>query len=235
MDGRSDTIPEIPGAQENYLSLNKISEHIKHISDSSPLPFDVINKNIGVSVFRQNGLLNYFMKRIEEVDPSELIPSFPLDDFKSSYRSYLRAFKRIHNHILLYKSGDNRHTFFAGLALRWMRGSSLPQLINSSISYYKKKEPKKTVASIIRETMENIEDDLRFRYVKYLHATIHSSLHYTLKSKSLADYIEAIPDVPLYLEMGGSSGVTNYDGVSYREQPQNLLIEFCQTKQASEN
>ncbi len=230
MNRLSDTIEKYKN-RENCISLNKISDHIKHISDSSPLPFDVINKNIGVSVFRQNGLLNYFKKRIEEVDPSELIPSFPLDDFRTAHTSYVRAFKRIHNYILLYKSSDRRHMFFAGLALRWMRGSSLPQLINSSIAYYKNKGAKKSVASIIRETMENIEDDLRFRYVKYF-TCYNSLLAYTLKSKSLTDYIEVIPDVPLYLEMGGSSGsMINMMALGLSRTTAESLIEFMPNKE----
>ena len=79
--------------------------------------------------------------------------------------------------------------------------------------------------------MENIEDDLRFRYVKYF-TCYNSLLAYTLKSKSLADYIEAIPDVPLYLEMGGSSGsMINMMALGLSRTTAESLIEFMPNKE----
>ncbi len=211
--------------------LKKISEIIKQVSDESPLPFNVINKNIGVSIFRQTDLLNYIMERIDSAGPEALIPAFPLDDFRTAHTSYLRAFKRIHNHLLKYKKEDKSHLFFAGLALKWMRGDSLPQLINSSIKYYKKHNPSKSTASIIRETMENIENDLRFRYVKYF-TCYNSLLAHSLVSKSFHEYVDVIPDVPLYLEMGGSSGsMINMMALGLSRTTAESLIEFMTDKE----
>lgn len=211
--------------------LKKIAEIIKHVSDDSPLPLSVINKNIGVSIFRQTDLLNYIMERIDSAGPEALIPAFPLDDFRTAHTSYLRAFKRIHNHLLKYRTDDKSHLFFAGLALRWMRGDSLPQLINSSINYYKKKNSNKSTAAIIRETMENIENDLRFRYVKYF-TCYNSLLAHSLISKSLHEYVDVIPDVPLYLEMGGSSGsMINMMALGLSRTTAESLIDFMTDKE----
>lgn len=147
--------------------ISEVIEKVKNISSEINIPTDVLNKNIGVSVFRQKDLLDYMIKRLDKLPPEELIPSHPIGEFNDILNNYRRVFKRIHTYILNYPSKDNSHNFFAPLSLRWMRGDSLPVLIDSSIRYHRDKKSKKSSASIIRETMENIEKELRFRYVKF--------------------------------------------------------------------
>ena len=185
--------------------LNDIGAQIERISLEIDIPADVIDKNIGVSVFRQKSLLDYMVKRLKQLKPEELIPALPLADFLVANKSYQRAFKRIHTHVLGYPKGDKRQFFFAPLALRWMRGDPLPQLIDQAIRYSKSQKRKTSVPTIIRDTMETVEKDLRFRYVKFF-TCYNSILELSLKRSGAAQYVAAIPNVPLFLEMGGSSG-----------------------------
>jgi hypothetical protein len=87
-----------------------------------------------------------------------------------------------------------------------MRGDPLPLLIDSSIRYHRNKKDSRSVASIIRDTMENVEKELRFRYVKYF-TCYNDLLRVALERTGNGDYIKNIPDIPLFLEVGGSSGV----------------------------
>jgi len=185
-------------------NINTIKSIIENISNQTPLPTDVLDKNIGVSIFRQVDLLNYFIKRLKQLDPSELIPAHPLSDFNVALASYRRSFKRIHTYLLKYPGHDKRHNFFSALSLKWMRGDPLPVLIDSAIRFHQK-EGKKSVAAIIRNTMEDVENDLRFRYVKFF-TCYNSLLTVALKITNNEQYIPSIPDVPLFLEVGGSSG-----------------------------
>ncbi|HBO2745114.1 DEAD/DEAH box helicase [Pseudomonas aeruginosa] len=185
--------------------IQEIEQRISDISTSVELPTEILSRNISVSVFRQLDLLAYFERRLKVLDPVELIPAHPLVEFSSALSNYRRAFKRIHTYLLKYASGDKRHNFFAPLALRWMRGDPLPQLIDSSIRYHKKIGSRKNEAAIIRDTMEDVENDLRFRYVKFF-GCYNSLLEYALTKADLKSYISLIPDVALFLEMGGSSG-----------------------------
>lgn len=217
----------------NNKKLREIHDKICQVSELSPLPTEVINKNIGVSVFRQNDLLNYFFARINEIDPAELIPAPPLSDFRVAYQSYLRAFRRIDKYILNYSSSNNSYKFYSSLALHWMRGESLPQLINSSIRYHTRTHSTKSTARIIRETMEDVEDTLRFKYVKYF-TCYNSLLEYTLTKHSLEKYISIIPDIPLYLEMGGSSGsMINLMALGLSRSTSESIIEFMPDKDMS--
>jgi hypothetical protein len=188
---------------ENKLA--QVGQKIERISMDIDLPTEVLNKNIGVSVFRQSDLLDYMIRRLKRGPPEELIPAHPLAEFDVALNSYRWAIKRIHTYLLMYPKGDRRHFFFAPLALRWMRGDPLPVLIDSAIRFNRGRGVARSTAVIIRETMENVEEHLRFRYVKYF-TTYNSLLEVALKEKGMEGCIATIPNVPLYLEMGGSSG-----------------------------
>lgn len=191
---------------ENQKTLRKITEAVAAISDGIGLPSEVLNVNIGVSPFRMRELLEYMRAALKRMPPSDLIPAHPLGDFKVVVANYYRVFKRIHNCLLGAAKSDRGQFYFAPLALRWMRGDSLPVLISNAIKFRRTKSPSASTATIIRGVMENIEDDLRFRYVKFFRA-YNAVLEVALQEAGLHEYLDAIPDIPLFLEMGGSSGV----------------------------
>lgn len=187
-------------------TLGALRERIEQISATMDIPTEVLNSNIGVSIFRQKDLLDYMVRRLRKLTPEELIPAHPLGDFKEVLDNHRRAFKRIHTYLLNYASKDGRHNFFAPLALRWMRGDPLPVLIDGAIRYNRSKKSGKSIAAIIRDTMEDVEQDLRFRYVKYF-TCYNAILRVALERADKADYVRNIPEIPLCLEVGGSSGV----------------------------
>jgi DEAD/DEAH box helicase len=204
--GRLDrTIDRYRSATASAQELGRIRIRVGEISAGISLPTDVLNQNIGVSVFRQEDLLSYMVERLGSDPADELIPAHPLADFSVALGSYQSAFKRVHNYLLRYPKKDKRHIYFAPLALRWMRGDPLPVIIDGNIRYYGKTAPQKSVATIIRDAMEDIEDHLRFRYVKFFRCYT-SILEVALRRTGHAADVANIPSVPLFLEMGASSG-----------------------------
>lgn len=190
---------------QNEALLRRVAEKVAAISDDVGLPFDVMDANIGVSPFRMRELLEYMRSGLKRMPPAELVPAHPLGDFKAVLANYYRVFKRIHNCLLGTAKSNRSHLYFAPLALRWMRGDSLPVLISSAIKFHREKAQSVSTAAIIRSVMENIEEDLRFRYVKFFRA-YRAVLEVALRDAGLHDHVEGIPDIPLFLEMGGSSG-----------------------------
>ncbi len=183
----------------------KIERRVADIASTIEIPADVIDRSIGVSIFRQRDLLDYFLKRLDEIQPKELIPDHPLGDFKRVQSGLMRAFKRIHTYLLRYPAKDRRHSYFATFALLWMRGSPLPALIDNKLDYNKRSNIKRSVGTVIRETMEDIDNYLRFMYVKYF-TCYNALLELALAERGLGNYVASIPNIPLFLEMGGSSG-----------------------------
>ncbi len=215
---------------DNADRLQRIRNKIEKISQSVDLPSEVLDQNIRVSIFRQSDLYIYFVKRLTEIDPSEVIPANPLADYMPVLGNYRRAFRRIHTYLLNYSSTDNRHNFFAPLAIKWMKGEPLPRLIDSSIQWHKKQNLSKSTAAIIRETMELVEDDLRFKYVKYF-TCYNSILKVALKKVDQEQFIKSIPDVPLFLEMGGSSGaMINLMAIGLSRTSAESLSEYVNNK-----
>jgi hypothetical protein len=203
--GRLDRTLDRYAALVDADGLKGIRDRIMQISATVKIPTEVLNSNIGVSVFRQKDLLDYMVRRLKQLSPEELIPAHPLGDFNQVLANHRRAFKRIHTYLLKYAGGDKRHFFFAPLALRWMRGDPLPVLIDGAIRYHRNQGGGKSIASIIRDTMQDVEQDLRFRYVKYF-TCYNSLLKVALERTGKSEYINDVPDIPLFLEVGGSSG-----------------------------
>jgi hypothetical protein len=214
----------------NADTLSAIRDRVEQISATVDLPTEVLNANIGVSIFRQADLLNYMVLRLKQLAPEELIPAHPLGEFNDVLANHRRAFKRIHTYLLKYASGDRRHLFFAPLALRWMRGDPLPVLIEASIRYHKSRKVVKSVASIIRDTMENIEEELRFLYVKYF-TCYNSLLKVALQRAGKAAYVKNIPEIPLFLEVGGSSGtMINLMALGLSRTSAEAIVEYATEK-----
>ena len=80
-----------------------------------------------------------------------------------------------------------------------MRGEHFSVLISGAI----KENTSKSIDSIIRNVMRNIDDDLRFRYVKYISCYIDLLIE-ALKSTNNIEIIKSIPNIPLYIEIGAS-------------------------------
>jgi hypothetical protein len=193
-----------PSADANTIAA--VRDRIETISNTIDIPTEVLSSCIGVSIFRQHDLLNYMIKRLKKLPPEEIIPRHPLGDFNEILDNHYRVFRRIHTYLLNYQGKDKRHFYFAPLALRWMRGDALPVLIDGSIRHHHAKNDGKSIAAIIRETMENVEQELRFRYVKYF-TCYNALLKVAFERTGKASYIQNIPDIPIFLELGGSSGV----------------------------
>ena len=89
-----------------------------------------------------------------------------------------------------------------------MRGVPLPQLIQDAYNYKcGKNKNKPNMAVIIRETLDEIEQEVRFKYVN-LSSCYINILKQVLTDLNYEKYIETIPNIPLFLEMGAASQTT---------------------------
>lgn len=184
--------------QQLVTSLAQLKEKVS-------LDHATIQHNQTISVSVQQRLKDYLIQNIIKNGPARVMPLHPLSDSKQIWPNYIAIFKRIHTHIERRKKEDKSHTYFAPLAIRWMRGDPLPKLIDSAIRHKKKdKEDEVNISSTIRETLRTVEQDLRFRYVKYL-SCYASVLAEALRETGNGNMVKSIPNLALYMEMGASS------------------------------
>jgi hypothetical protein len=174
-------------------------------AEAIDVPTWITERNINVSVFRQQEMFDYLRKRIVEIGPTELIPVHPLRPWDEALASLLRVFKRIHTRFEKKSGADRSQYFYAPLALRWMRGDPLPMLIEDAFQYKQKKRRRPIkIATVIRDVMSDVEQDVRFRYVKYV-SCYNDLLSEALEQAGYTELRTRIPSIPLFLELGASS------------------------------
>jgi hypothetical protein len=182
-----------------------ITEAVKEAKELINVPDEILDKNITISPYRQQTMLDFLKGEIENDGARSLIPLHPLS--YDAYASLLEVFHRIHRYFEQKPESNRRYVYFTMLALRWMRGDPYRGIIENAYRYKKQnrrsgREPK--IATIIREVMEDIEQNLRFRYLSYTSCYI-DLLREALIRTGNDSYIDRIPNIPLYLEFGASS------------------------------
>ena len=84
-----------------------------------------------------------------------------------------------------------------------MRGYGLARIINDNIQWNERKKTSKNLAAIIRDTMREIEEFARFRFLKYTTCYL-DILKFYLVSCGKSELIKTIPQISLWLEFGAS-------------------------------
>lgn len=181
-------------------SIEKIKSVLEEIDEKLSLDSSIILNNLSVSPYRQQEMFDYLVAKIKKKKVNDIIPMHPLKDGKQSYTSLLRLMKRIHNQFEHLPKENNQHIYFATIALKWMRGNHMSEMVTDAL----KRSSSKNVSSAIRSVMEDIDNKLRFKYVKYI-TCYNDILIAALIKTNNEDLISAIPNIPLYLELGASA------------------------------
>lgn len=191
------------------------------IEKCKPLAFDVPNRiiesNVSVSPFRQQRMLAYIKENLQTGEHKKLVPPHPQNP--DSYQGYVRLFSRYEKYFDGRVKPTGSPKYLAVIALEWMRGAGYPRIIEESI----KRNPNKTLPTIIRELMDTIENKLRFRAVQQTQCYI-DLLRHALATNNLEQLGSSIPSIPLYLELGACSGtMVNLIGIGLSRTTASLL------------
>lgn len=168
-------------------------------SEKLTLPAAVLRRTPNISAHKQQRLYDRLSAKIalgSDVART-LIPLHPRES--EAYQSYADILELCYEIILGIDTSKNLHRFHALIALRWMLGLSLPQIIDMQIA----RNASKPVRHTIRNTLNLIERDIRFQAVR-LFGCYSALLVHALESAGLVDMVSSIPSLPLYLEIGAS-------------------------------
>lgn len=183
----------------NNLDGAGIEAELKPIFDdiakNITIPRSIIERNPGISPIAQQELLEYFENYGKDI--KRLIPVYPEDE--NSHKEYLALISRIGK--TLAKFPHTLSSYRSILILNWIQGQPLSKLIRDSIAYYQKKGIKKSIDTICRDVMAEIENFARFRFVKESSCYI-DILKYFLNKKEEFELLDNIPDLSLWLEFG---------------------------------
>lgn len=174
---------------------------IKSIASQLSLPKEVYQNHINISSFRQDELYKYLLENIPKKGPTYYIPKYPFHE--GAKDSYIGVIRRISTKFEKNKPGSA--IFYGPWMLLWINGSPLAMIIKNYHEYrLRKAKGKISIATSIRETLDLVEDDFRFRYVKFFRCYI-DILKEALRNTGNQEHIDSIPNVPLFLELGASS------------------------------
>lgn len=174
-----------------------IDEALAQVLSNIEIPSAILSKNQGVNPLAQQKLFEYF-KQFQRED-NELIPPYPEDD--NAQEKYLHIIGRISSNL----TGEpyKLNAYRSVLITNWMRGYGLARIISDNIRWHNKTQTGKNIAAIIRDTMRDIEEYARFRFLKYSTCYIDILKLYFM-TKGDIESINKIPQINLWLEFGAS-------------------------------
>ena len=184
----------LSGENNFKIELNSLFDTLKK---KIRVPKSIIERNPGISPIAQQELLEYFENYSKDIN--NLIPVYPEDE--NSYKEYISLISRIGK--TLAKFNHKLSSYRSILILNWINGQPLSRLIADSIKHYEQKGEKRTVDSVCREVMAEVENFVRFRFVKESSCYI-DILKFFLQERKEFDLIDNIPDLSLWLEFGVS-------------------------------
>lgn len=195
--------------EPSELDEQKLRTLTKIIGDAMSeveLPFGIIKKSPLISPLRQQVLYKFFKKKIQDESYSQLIPLHPLNGSFGLVRdSLIPMFNCIEKY--LKNSPSNIAKYYSGLALLWMRGNFFRVIVDSEAKFKIDNGGQSSASlnypSIIRKLMDNIERNLRFKYVKYTACYIEILRYAFIENKIYKS--SKIANIPLFLELGASS------------------------------
>ncbi|WP_399632717.1 DEAD/DEAH box helicase [Sporosarcina sp. SG10008] len=177
--------------------IDEIDVVISQKMSGIEIPDEIILKHPGISPLAQQDLLAFFRSQL-------LIEMyFPIDPYDEGA---LGRFINIIEAISEYLSGDHPGATYphARLIHDWVRGHSLSRIINRNWNYWKDRidKPKK-LGTVIRDTMRDIEEYARFKFIKYS-SCYNDILKYYVETEVNSDLLKEIPNMNVWLEFGAS-------------------------------
>lgn len=184
---------EVYRTEENSESLDKTISAISTIFVD--LPLDVIEKNKGIRPDHLQKVYN-FLKSRECLDDYLLVSPYTAG-----------AKKKMENVIDIFINcfewglSDSYKNLISFLAYGWMWGKPLGELLGKRVNFVRERAPNKKVSTIIRDYLDVLDSDVRFKMVKYFSA--YNDVLKLLLSRKGVDLDEVeIETYHIYLEFG---------------------------------
>jgi hypothetical protein len=136
------------------------------------------------------------------LDISSLCPVQPFSE--SAYENLVEIFGVIDK--VFIKSENLRHRYFAFLALRWMRGMPIRDLVKARLEFKKIPNDEKLINEEIRDLFREIEEELRYLYVKYTSIYLQV-MTFILNEQDKAELASKLLPLHMFLEFGASNRV----------------------------
>lgn len=168
------------------------------------LPDELFLNNFYVHPARLEVLANFFRT---QPNLQRWIPGSPYE--RLSFRRFTEIFEKLEELILRFNTV--RYRYLGPLAVKWMQGQSLKELIAGKIEYERTRDNTfnpdhdvNAVNDLIRGLFEDVEKELRYTYVKYMRLYT-DVLRAVLIERGLTGEAEKLLPIHLFLEYGAAN------------------------------
>jgi hypothetical protein len=178
--------------------VEKLSALCDAVAGRLTFPSQFIERNPGVSPLAMQALLEEFLVH---PNPSLLVPIHAYDGGAVDF--YVSMLGRMNRHLI----GDPDALNFprALLVVNWLRGLPLARIIAKQWDYWGPGgKNRKKLPAVIRDTLENIEEFVRFRFAKYAACYVDLLEHAIATTGGVVPLHDG-PDLRLALEFGASA------------------------------
>ncbi|WP_211103576.1 hypothetical protein [Azospirillum sp. TSA2s] len=199
----SKMLKRIPFFGEKETEILVLQKAIAEAALDITLPAGVLRISPNISPHRQQALYQrlHSVAETSHEAAKALIPKHPSD--REAYQSYSEVLEICHK-VIEGRPDDSRlHRFLALIALFWMRGKPLPQIIQNQLR--RSTDPDRR--RVIRHTLELVEKRVRYQCVR-LFSCYGAILAEVLQNVGLPDTAKSLPSIPLFLELGASDKTT---------------------------
>ena len=193
-------IPQMTEGSPEAVALQKaVAEAALEIT----LPASVLRISPNISPHRQQALYQFLRDKaaVSAEHAKALIPIHPSD--RTAYRSYAEILEACHRIIEGRREDSLFHRFLALIALWWMRGRPLPQIVQNQL----RRNPDDPPREVVRDTLTLIEKRVRYECVR-LFSCYGAVLAEVLQDVGHGELIKLMPSLPLFLELGASDRTT---------------------------
>lgn len=186
--------------RRDVASIKKLDSALGALAENIEISAGLAARHPGVSAVGMQRLLEAF--RAYQGDIENLLPADVAS--QDSIDRIATIMSRINKYLFPAFSPDSRVRLYALIVVRWLEGQSLSKMIRKNIEWHKEVKRVFKLPTLIRSTMELVEQVARFKAPKYLSAYI-DVLHLHLRQAGRSDLIGDGLDIGTQLEFGVSS------------------------------
>lgn len=186
--------------RHNPAIVARLDGSLAAIATKMEIGHDLAGRHPGVSALGLQQLLDEFRRYKGDVE--NLLPASV--DSQDSYDRFVTIMRRINQHLFPAFVPEGRIRLYALIVVQWLKGYSLARMIRDNIDYHHSRKRPYKLPTLIRQTMELVEQIARFRAPKYFSAYV-DVLHAHLRAIGRVDLIKDELDIGTQLEFGVSS------------------------------
>lgn len=182
--------------EKNSNSLDKTVEEIKKVEVT--IPNEILENHQSL---RPDHLQNLYLTLSEILILEGYIPASPY--VKGSNERMGTIFSVICD-CFDWSLDERYRNLISMIANSWIRGEKIGKILSDRVSWVEENKPNEKVSNTIRNCLNVLETEIRFKLVKYYSAYI-DILKHVLSERGITDLIEEIEPYHIYLEFGSSN------------------------------